>query len=151
MHRDYPNVPEYSAAHARYLDQLGMRLFRAGKLDKSEERHREAVAIETKLVKDHPEVVAYNLWLGLMERSLAHALAARGELKEARTRLESAVGRVDASWQKDPRLSGVRPFLGMAYRELSEVLTRSLEPALAAEARCKADEFGLRDRGGPRP
>jgi serine/threonine protein kinase len=154
MLAQYPNVPDYRAAHARYLDQLGMNLLRVRRFDEAEKQHRKAVEIQKKLVAQYPGVVAYGLWLGLMERSLGQALGQRGELKEARSRIEAAIERVETLWKKDTRLGGVRPFLGMAYRDLGLVLARSNEPKLAAEARHKAEEFGPPgppERGGPRP
>jgi tetratricopeptide (TPR) repeat protein len=145
--KDYPNVPEYTAAHARYLDEQGTRLFQARNLSEAEKLHRKAVDFQSKVVKNYPEVVAYSLWLGLMERSLGRVLAERGDLKEARARLEAAVARVDDFWKRDSRLTGLRPFLGTAYRDLAQVLRRVDEPARAAEAQHKADEFGK--PGGP--
>jgi tetratricopeptide (TPR) repeat protein len=149
----YPNVPEYTASHARYLDLLGIASFDARDLDQAEKLHRKAVAFETRLVKQYPEVIAYSFWLSLMERSLGQALSDRGELEEARTRLESAATRLEGLRRKDPRLGPVDPILGRVYRDLAQALTRSGEAALAAEALRKAEEFG-RDRGpgsfGPR-
>jgi tetratricopeptide (TPR) repeat protein len=146
--KQYPNVPDYRAAHARYLDGLGMALREADDVVESEKRHRQAVAIQQRLVRQHREVVAYRFWLGLMERSLGRVLCNRGQWKEARTRLESATARVEGLWKNDARLGGARPFLGMAYRELAEALEHTGEPARAAEARRKADQFGP-PRAGP--
>ena len=135
-------------------------MLRAGKLEEAEKLHWKAVGVQTRLVKQYPEVVAYSLWLGLMERSLGEVLGSHGQLKEARARIEAAIDRVEALWKKDPRLGGVCPFLGMAYRDLARVLTRNGEPALAAEALRKAEAFGReggpgffgpRDRGDIRP
>jgi serine/threonine protein kinase len=145
----YPNVPDYSSAHARYLDALGMTLLDADQPDEAVKAHRQAVQLQQRLVKEHPKVVAHRFWLGLMERSLGSALSERGEWEEARARLESAVLRVEALWKKDNRLGGARPFLGMAYRDLARTLARSGEPALADEARRKAEEFGKGQRPGP--
>jgi tetratricopeptide (TPR) repeat protein len=156
----YPTVPDYAAAHARALDRLGMELFRAGQLDEAVECHRKAVAYQVRLVKQYPDVVANALWLGLMERSLGRTLGARGDLSEARARLEAATARVESWWRKDPRLQGLRPFLGMAYRDLAEVHTRGGAAARAQEALHKAQEFerdggpgpfNPRERGGRRP
>jgi tetratricopeptide (TPR) repeat protein/tRNA A-37 threonylcarbamoyl transferase component Bud32 len=143
----YPSVPDYAAAHARYLDRLGMTLYDAGEYEAAERAAREAVALQGKLAGQYPGAVAYNLWLGLMERSLGRTLDARGELAEARQLLEAATARVEKLWKDDPRLEGVRPFLGMAYRDLARVLTRCGEPALAAAAQRKAEEFD--GKGGP--
>jgi hypothetical protein len=91
-----------------------------------------------------------------MERSLGRVLSERGTLKEARALLESATGRAEALRKKDARLAGVRPFLGLAYRDLAQALGRAGEAALAAEARRKAEAFRPepfgpgKGRGGPR-
>jgi tetratricopeptide (TPR) repeat protein/tRNA A-37 threonylcarbamoyl transferase component Bud32 len=143
----YPNVPDYTAAHARYLDWLAMALYDAGKskgagtLLEAEKLQRKAVGLQDRLVKQYPDVVSYRLWQCLMERSLGRTLGARGELKEARALLEGATTRAEGLWHKDPSLGGLRPFLGMSYRDLGQVLDQCGEPALAAVARKKAEEF----------
>ena len=137
----YPTVPDYAAAHARYLDQYGMNLFRVGKRDEAIRLLRQAVADQEKLVGRYPEVVVYGLWLGLMERSLGQALGDRGELPEARARLEAATTRMEAVWKKDRRLVGIFPVLEMAYRDLAKVLSRSGEPTYAAAALRKGEQF----------
>jgi serine/threonine protein kinase len=144
----YPNVPAYTAAHARFLDQLGLARFHAGKFSESAELHRKAIAFQSKLVKQYPDVAAYTFWLGLMERSLGAALGKRGQLNDARTLIESGVRRVEGLWKKDQSLRGARPFLGRAYRDLARVLTRAGEKEKAAQALRKAEEFG--SEGGPR-
>ena len=82
--KQYPNVPEYAAAHARYLDVLGMSLFWEGSYLDSQRNHQKAVDIQQRLVKRYPLVVAYSFWLGLMERSLGQAMSEQGQLKEVR-------------------------------------------------------------------
>src|SRR5262249_28117252 len=138
----YPNVPEFTAAHARYLDRLGMLTLQAGQPLQAARPHRPAGALQSKRGKVYPDRLAYPPGFGLMERSLGRALGARGEWPEARALLETATTRVEALWQQDRRLEGVRPFLGMAYRELAQALERTGQPQLAAAALRKADTFG---------
>jgi eukaryotic-like serine/threonine-protein kinase len=145
----YPNVPDYTAAHARYLDRLGMRLVKEEKWGEAVPLHRKAVVIQSKLVQQYPDVVAFRLWLSLMERSLGEAVGGQGELQEARTLIEGAIQRVEDLWKKDPRLVGLRPFLGMSYHDLARVLQNSGEPELAATARRKADTLDLKGPKGP--
>ncbi len=144
----YPNVPAYTAAHARYLDMLGLARFHVGKFSASAELHRKAISFQCKLVKQYPDVAAYTFWLGLMERSLGAALGKRGQLNDARTLIESGVRRLEALWKKDNNLRGARPILGMAYRDLAWVLTRAGEKERAAQASRKAEKYG--PEGGPR-
>src|SRR5262249_54100908 len=148
----YPGVPQYTAAHARYLDRLGMMLLQARKLVEAETAHRKAVSLQSGLVKQYPEVIAYGFWLSLMECSLARGLSEGGTLPEARTRLDSAAGRLEALREKEPKLGSIRQSLGMAYRNLAQVFGRSGEAELEALMLRKAESFG-RERGpgfGPR-
>src|SRR5262249_639423 len=133
----------------RYLDFLGLTLFEAKEIEESEKRHRAAVTLQARLVKQYPEVVAYRFWLGLMERSLGRALGELRRWEEGRKGIESGIGRVEALWRKDERLGGARPFLGMAYRDLARVLEGGGERDLAAAALRKAEGFG--PERGPRP
>ncbi|HJZ93875.1 MAG TPA: serine/threonine-protein kinase [Gemmataceae bacterium] len=154
---EYPNVPQYTAAHAQYLDWLGMEAFLARDFDESERMHRKAVTYQSTLVKQYPAVVAYAFWLSLMECSLGRVLVERGELKEARTRFQSATDRLEGLRKNEPNFGFVHGPLGMAYGELSRVLTKSGETELAAKARKKAEELGppgilrLVEKGDLRP
>jgi tetratricopeptide (TPR) repeat protein len=157
LRMQYPNVPEYTAAHARCLEALGGFLLRGGQPAEAEKRYRQAVDLQEKLVRQYPEVVAFRCWLSFLERSLGQALAGRGELKEARACLEAAARRLEALGQKDPRLVTVRPLLGSVYQDLAGVLARSGATGPAAEARRKAEEidreagpFRRHDRGPPK-
>jgi serine/threonine protein kinase len=138
----YPNVPQYAAAHAQYLDRLGMDLMAMRIPADAEKANRKAVAIQSALVKQYPHVVAYRFWLSLMECSLARCLREPGQSSEARTRLESAIARLEMLRLEQPGLDSIRPFLGMAYGELAMLHTRSGEKELAAKVQKKAEEFG---------
>ena len=149
---DYPNVPDYAAAHARYLDDLGIATFLAGKAGEAEQFMRQAVALEQGLVKQCPDMLAYGVWLAVMERSLGHVLIERAGWAEARGRLQSSVDRLESLRKNDTgtRVPGfdraVRNSLGNAYRDLIRALTGAGETGLADAARRKAGEFDL-DRG----
>jgi hypothetical protein len=156
-------VPDYGAAHSRYLDDLGIATFLSGKPADAEQLMRQAIALQQKLVRQSPDVLAYAVWLAVMERSLGHVLTARGEWAEARKRLQSSVDQLEAlrkneSGQSVPGfVPAVRAFLGVAYRDLVQALDGAGETSLADAARRKgaefADDYGpdpFRDRrGGP--
>jgi tetratricopeptide (TPR) repeat protein len=146
----YPNVPQYTAAYAQVLDKVGRALHELHKLEEAEQTLRKAVALQTGLVKQHPEIVAYDLGLALAQTSLAGLLGDRGNSKEARSLLETAAKRLDALTSRVPRLGSVRMGAGRTYRELAQVLTRLGESKLAEEAARKAEAFGP-DRGPPGP
>jgi tetratricopeptide (TPR) repeat protein len=149
--------PQYTAAHAQYLDWLGIESFLARDFDESERMHRKAVIYQSGLVKQYPAIVAYAFWMSLMECSLGRVLVERGELKEARSRFQSAADRLEGLRKNEPNLGMVRGPLGMAYGELARELTKSGETELAAKARKKAEEFGppgilrLVEKGDLRP
>jgi serine/threonine protein kinase len=147
----YPNMPAYAAAHARYLDALGMALFHARRFVEAEEPHHKAVNLQWKLVQQHPEVIAYRCWLSLMERSLGCVRRERGDLKEARALIEGAINRVEELCKNDPRLVGLHPFLGLAYRDLAETLSRCGDAQGAARALTRAEEHGKDHPHGPPP
>jgi tetratricopeptide (TPR) repeat protein/tRNA A-37 threonylcarbamoyl transferase component Bud32 len=159
----YPNVPLYAAARAHVQDRLGALLVQLKRPDEADKAFRKAVMLQSRLVKQHPEVVAYGLSLALMQASLGRLQAERGNLKEARTLLETATIRLEelrSKGDKDKRPGWVRFSLGRSQRELSRVLTRLGENELAAQALRRADElgpergpapFGPRGRGGRRP
>jgi serine/threonine protein kinase len=137
----YANVPEYTAAHARYLHLLGIACVRVEKLEEGEKLYRQALEEQSRLVKQHPEVIAYGYLLGLMEHYLGRLLGKCGQLQEATIRLDSAAERVEALRRKNPRLVAFPSFLGSVYKDLAMVLSQSGEPELAAKVHRKADEL----------
>ena len=147
---NYPNVPEYTAAHARQLDHRGVRFFELKNFDESERFLRRAIGHQTKLVEQHPDAVAYHLWLSLMERSLGRTQGWRGKVKEARELLERSVNRAEAILKKDSRVPGVRTFLAKTYGDLGLVLTRmgQIKPALTAFR--KAEQYSRERSPAPR-
>jgi tetratricopeptide (TPR) repeat protein len=149
----YPNVPQYTAAHAQYHDRLGIALQQARKHKEAEKKHRAAVALQTRLVKQYPHVVAYGIWLSLMERSLGRVLSEQNQLQEARSRLEAAAHRLEQIRQKEPALGPLRMALGITYLDLARVLDRAGDKVAAKKAQQKAEKFspprkGFRKEGG---
>jgi serine/threonine protein kinase len=141
--RQYPNVPDYRAAHARYLDDLGMYLGFTGSREEAEKAHKEAFDQQSALNRQHPDVPAYLFALSRYERSYGKALARRGENSAALERLQAAISRAEPLLKKGARLNGVRPFLGMAYADLAEALTRAGKSSEASEAWKKSEEYGF--------
>jgi hypothetical protein len=144
----YANVPAYAAAHARYVNHLGMGLYRTGKLRDAEAEYRKALRIQGRLVRQYPDSVVFACWLSLMEYGLARVHADRSEWKDARAGLGSAAERLEMLRKKNPSLGFTRPLLTNIYRELEYVLDSSGETAPAAEVARKADQ--LRADEGPR-
>ncbi len=146
---EYPSVPLYRALHSVVLERQSFLLVRMNKREESEKALRKAVGLHADLVRQHPEVVAYNFTYAMMQSILAHKLSERNEWKEARTLLEAATERLEGILKRDPGLRSAQGCLGRSERELSQVLTRLGEPELAARALKKAEEFGPDKRFGP--
>jgi serine/threonine protein kinase/tetratricopeptide (TPR) repeat protein len=156
---DYPNIPQYRASQALVQEKLSLLHYQMKHPEVAEKMLRDAVALQAGLVKQHPEVLAYNFSLSLMQSSLARLVSDRGNVKEARVLLEASTTQLAALLDKDHRLGFVGKFLGPAYRELAQVLTRLGEKELASQALHKAegfgpgrgpDPFGPRERRGDR-
>ncbi len=147
----YPNVPLYAASRALIHDRLGEVLEQLEQPESAETHYRKAVKLQTGLVHQHPEVVAYDLTLSRLQRSLAHLLTPRGavKLKEARTILEGSAERLEALLKKAPTFGAVRFSLSRTDCDLADVLTRLGERDLASKAQRRADELGPERRGGP--
>jgi eukaryotic-like serine/threonine-protein kinase len=150
----YPNVPAYAAAQARFQNQLGVALFLAARPNEAEALLHRAHEVERKLVHQYPDVAAYSFWLSITERSLGRVLNERKAWPEARTYLEAAVKRMEAFRKKDRRFGAVRPLLGVACRDLAQTLEHLGESERAADALQKSRELGddrAEDSFNPRP
>jgi len=152
---EYPSMPQYAASQAQVHDKLGLIFERMQKLDKAEPERRRAVALQLDLVKKHPDVIAYNYSLAVMESSLARLLGEREKWKESRPLLEDSTTRLEALLQNSRKLVDplglgfMRMTLNRSYRVLSEVLTHLGESDLAAAAKRKAETYGPRRGLGP--
>jgi tetratricopeptide (TPR) repeat protein len=149
---EYPTVPLYAVSLALAHDRLGELLEQTDQPEQSERHYRKAAVLEASLSRQHPEVVAYDLTLSRIQRSLARVLADRKELTEARALLEASADRLDALLKKAPtQRERIRGSLGRTERDLAEVLTRLGEPELAAKARRRAEDLAPDHKGGPPP
>lgn len=128
----YPDVPEFSAAHARYLDRQGFQMLRSGRPASAEKPLRRAMEIQTRLVKRYPRVPSYEFWLCLVERSLAECLLESGQWRESTRLLLDAVQRAERL-DREKSLPGVGMLLGMAYGDLAQALWAGGEQRLALE------------------
>ena len=73
---------------------------------------RQAVALQQTIVKQCPDVLAYAVWLAVMERSLGHVLMERGDWAEASTPAilcRSASSATDERVRKDGRRGSLPP------------------------------------------
>jgi hypothetical protein len=121
----------------------------AQRLDEAETTHRKAVAVQSRLVKQYPEVVAYSFWLSDMEYALARVIGERGDLAAARSLLETAVVRLERLQTQGLRPAPIRSLLATVHRDVAQIFQRSGEEALATQARNQADKLDLDTGHGP--
>jgi tetratricopeptide (TPR) repeat protein len=145
---EYPNVPQYAATRAQVHERLGVAIERIDP-DRAEKALRKAVALQTGLVRQHPEVVAYPFVLAMMQSSLARFLGGRGAWGEARTLLEASTDRLEELVRKEPRLGFARGALGRGYRDLAQALRQLGDRDGAAAVLRKAEALG--PGRGPEP
>lgn len=135
--RQYPDVPEFAAAHGRFLVSAGFHSMRLAQAEEAEKSYRRALAIQGELVKKYPSATAYAFWLCLMERSLAECLLQTGRYREATLHLLDTIERAERI-DSPQGLPGLPPFLGMTYFDLGRAFWASGDDQLAAEAWRKA-------------
>ncbi len=146
---EYPTVPLYAASRALIFDRLGDVQEHLSQPDKALPEYQKAVSLQTTLARQHADVLAYDLTLARMQRSLARVQVDRKQLKEARAVLEGTADHLEAVLKKSPTTLSVRSSLGRTQRDLADVLTRLGEKDLATKAQKRADELGPERRGGP--
>ncbi|MFQ3650055.1 MAG: serine/threonine-protein kinase [Gemmataceae bacterium] len=131
--RDYPNVPEYAAVHARMLDRRSLVSLREGRITQAERESREAHALQSRLVYRYPDIPAYAFWLGLIERSLAECLLWAAQPNEALFLLVSASLRIE-QLHTEQRFPGAEPLLVLINQQLADVAAILGEWTLARQA-----------------
>jgi tetratricopeptide (TPR) repeat protein len=115
-------------------NDLGLVLRSAGRPAGAEKAFRRALAIQEKLVADHPKVADYRSALGGSLHNLAEQLRDRDELTEACELLERAISHQRIAWKPKPRHPTYRRFLHSHYWVLAALLVQRKEHAAAVKA-----------------
>ena len=147
----YPNVPLYVVSLALIHDRFGLLTMQSDQLDEAERHCRKAVHLQTTLVRQHPEVLAYDLTQSRLQRLLARVLKDQKGMKliEARKMLEASTDHLEMLLNKSPQQLAVRLSLARTERDLAEVLKELGEKDLAAKMLQKANEHEPERKGGP--
>jgi hypothetical protein len=99
-----------------------------GTADKAEEHAREAVAIQSSLAAQFPDVVSYALWAAVFRNALAETLVQRGKTAEARSLLEETVSMLTGLLDKKPDFESIHGILQFSRRNLDRVQGRRPQP-----------------------
>ena len=92
---DHPNVPQYAAALVVSEFKFAMTDFRLGRLAEASSSMQSALADQSMLAQRHADVVSYQLWLAVIEQSLADILGRQGNHRQAKLMLEKASATLD--------------------------------------------------------
>jgi hypothetical protein len=156
---EFPTVPDYASSN------LGIRIRLAnvcGATARGEENAtlvRAALATQTALARDYPEISGYRMGVDMIRMLLVRALRGLGQrahLEEARELLVASAAEFELKIARDaaPERSFLKRPLAEVYAELANVLAALGEAEKAAQARAKAEalgQFDPRGRGGPPP
>ena len=136
----HPDVPDFLAAEARILDKLGSFHRQMERWDDAERGFRQAVALQTPLVKQFPDSPYHGLWLATYRIALADALIRRDRPTEARRELEETVAALLRQLEQRPEMQSPHDLLALGYARLAIALRQAGERSLADEAARKAEQ-----------
>ncbi len=147
LHKDYPQVPEYTLFLARTLARSGQLLAFQYQSEEALRRHRRAIELLEPLVVRYPSVPSFGFLLASYRHGLAEYLRVLQRLPEARTELEKAI-----AWAESARISEPGParmaafFRSRLYRSLAATLSQmgDAEAADAALEKARSEEEGAR-------
>jgi tetratricopeptide (TPR) repeat protein len=103
--------PELSLDLAGAHTQLGIQLAKMGKRDRALKEHQQARDIRSKLVKDHPEVLAYRVHLGGSCCNVGHLHRMGGKPQQAVADYSQAILLLQDVHQRQPSQLTARLFL----------------------------------------
>ena len=147
LHKDYPQVPEYTLFLARTLARSGQLLAFQYQSDEAIRRHRRAIELLEPLVSRYPSVPSFGFLLASYRHGLAEYLRVLQRLPEARAELDKAI-----AWAESVRIAEPGPariatfFRSRLYRSLAATLSQMGEakPAEAALEKARAEEEAAR-------
>ncbi len=147
LHKDYPQVPEYTLFLARTLSRSAQLLAFQYQPDEAVRRHRRAIDLLEPMVSRYPSVPSFGFLLASYRHGLAEYLRVLQRLPEARSELEKAI-----AWAESVRIEEPGParmaafFRTRLYRSLAATLGQMGEAKAAEEAleKARAEEEAAR-------
>jgi serine/threonine protein kinase len=145
-HRD---IPDFAAAEARVYDKLGAFYRQLERWPEAEENFRKAIAIQTALAKQFPDVPYYGLWLANFRVALGDAMTRQNRASQAVVELEEAMSSLLQGLEKSPDTARPHDLLALGYSRLAIALREAGEKERADEAARKAEEERSAARSAP--
>jgi serine/threonine protein kinase len=147
---EHPHVPDYAALRVQVLSQHAEAMRWTGRRIQAEASFREALAIQSLLVEQFPEVARFKLSQTYLQKSLAEVLKSQKKLDEARSLLEQSVAILKELSEHDHAAPFARMSMSPHYAALADVLSQLGEEEAAAEAKSHVIDFHGPRRFRPR-
>jgi serine/threonine protein kinase len=146
---EHPNVPRYLLSQVQVHVALAEMCRRESLPDDAERELREALRLQALSVSRFPGNVPSQIWLAMIQNSLAELLIERGQMMQARTLLEESTVMLMAIPDVDHGGAGAHVrLLHQSYENLTYVYAELGQEDLADEASRQAEQY--RDgRPGP--
>ena len=106
----------------------------------AEQNFRKAIALQSPLVRQFPDMPYYSLWLATFRIALADCLIRKDQTREARAELEEAISALLQQQARRPETPPPHDLLALGYSKLSIALRQSGEIDQAADAAKKAEQ-----------
>lgn len=137
---EHPEIPNFLAAEARLYDKLGSFYRQIERWSDAEQNFRKAIAIQSPLVKQFPDVPYYGIWMATFRIALGDALIHRNQPTEARGELEETLSTLLRQLEQKPETPRPQDMLALGYSKLAIALRQIGERDKADEAAQKAEQ-----------
>ncbi len=137
---EHPDVPDYLAAEARLYDKLGAFYRQIERWSDAEQNFRKAIAIQSPLVKQFPDMPYYGLWMATFRIAYADALIHRNQPTEACVELEETLSTLFRQLEQKPETPRPHDLLALGYSKLAIALRQLGEREKADEATQKSEQ-----------
>jgi len=131
---EHPNLPDYAALEVRLLHQLADIRYRNGDAAEAISNLRKARAQQQSLADRYRDVKAYQLWVAIINQSLARNLPVE-DIDESRQLMKAAIAIYERSMQDDPSVEIAREMVSHAWGQLENLESEAGNAEAAAKAR----------------
>jgi tetratricopeptide (TPR) repeat protein len=146
---EHPDIPEFRASEARLQDKLGSFHRQMERWSEAEQNFRNAIALQSPLVKQFPHVAYYSLWMATFRIALADTLIRKDQMREARTELEGAISTLLEQQERRPETPRPHDLLALGYSKLAIALRQAGDKDQADDAAKKAEQERIAARRLP--
>ena len=146
---EHPDIPDFLAAEARMHDKLGSFHRQMERWPEAEQSFRKAIAIQSPLAKQFPEVPYYGVWMATFRIAYADALIHRNQPAEARVELEETISTLLRQLEQKPETPRPQDLLVLGYSKLAIALRQIGEGDKPDKAAQRAEQERTAVRRSP--